>query len=163
MEEIIKQYGRFFFSAAVFVLFLSLFFFNITDDAGNKGILKIIGAKFTVSDNKYEDYKDHDSYKKESQKALPTIRYAYAGNVYSGTDIKLSDLIEAKDYQNADLPMRVLRIKNSTGDEITGIYDAVSGKIRFPDQGIYKVAVTVTDQAKKKKTCTINIPVNKGA
>lgn len=162
MKEIIKQYGRFFISAAVFALFLNVFFFNITDDSGNKGILKIVGKKIEVSDNNYPGYTDYDNYRIESEKPLPTIAYIYSGNIYSGTDIKLSDLFSGKDYQNNDLPVRVLRIKNNAGDEITDIYDAAAGNIRFPESGIYKITVTVIDQTKKKETCTINVPVNRG-
>ena len=44
MQEIIRVYGKFLISAIVVVLLMAILFGTITDENGNQGILKIVGA-----------------------------------------------------------------------------------------------------------------------
>lgn len=118
--------------------------------------------RIVLKDEAHVTYTDYSIYKSESEKAVPTIQYAYEGNIYSNCEVGINDLFRAKDYQDKDLRVKVLRIKNQEGTDVTDLYNMQTENIIFPEQGVYKFTVTTTDTSKKKYTCAISVPVTKG-
>lgn len=161
MKYIIETYGKALLEGTIITLVLVLVLFNIKDNEGNKGILKIIGAQLPVEENNYEIYGDFDSYASEGAKMPPNISFDYSEMLYAEEDISIQTFIKTSDYAGGQPELRVYKIMDSFGNDITFCYNSNTGNIYFPQKGIYELELAVKDSASKKYTCTILVPVNK--
>lgn len=161
MKYIFETYGKTLFEGAVITLVLVMLLVNIQDDEGNKGIFKMIGAQLPIEENDYKTYTDFDVYASESAKTPPNIAFDYSGMLYAEEDILIQSFIKASDYMGGQPELRVYKVTDLLGNDVTSCYDSNSGNINFPDKGIYELELAVKDSTCKKYTCTILVPVNK--
>ena len=61
MKQLFDIYGKFLLEAAIVVTLILLLFAGISDEKGNRGMLKMIGAKIPVNSVDYSSYTDYDS------------------------------------------------------------------------------------------------------
>ncbi len=156
MEQIIKNYGRFLLDAVVFIALFGLFFSQITDGEGNRGIRSIIGARIETEAINSAECTAFGTYQSESARQAPVI-VVYANNNIRAGDVCLTDYIEASDDTGTELAVKVLGVWDAFGAEL-----ACSGNtVCFPDAGTYRVRVTAVDQSNRRTTSEIEIPVNK--
>lgn len=160
MKHIIEAYGRFLLSGAAFLLVFLLVFVNIRDGEGNRGVLKIIGAGLPAAGMDYAGYADYSSYLTEGTKGMPSIAYEYAGKIYAGEDMQAADFIKGRDALGHALELRILKVSDPLGNDITSCYEKSTGKICFPSGGVCLVQAAVRDTAGKKYTCSVAVPVN---
>lgn len=159
MKQVIEAYGKALLEAAAVVLLMILLFAGIEDGQGNRGMLKMIGAKLSLEDNNYQNYKDFNRYKMEGMKPAPVITYNAEDLLHTG-NIVLSSCISAADYNGIGIPFRVIQIQNPAGEDVLGRYNADSTEVDLPDAGIYVVEVSAMDDNRKETVCKIRLPVN---
>ena len=92
---------------------------------------------------------------------MPSIVYEYAGKLYAGEDMPAADFIKARDASGQTLALRILKVTDHLGNDLTSCYDKTTGKICFPDGGVYEIWAAARDSAGKKYTCSVAAPVNK--
>lgn len=159
MKQIIEIYGKTLLEAVVIMLLFLFLLAGIQDEHGNKGIFKVIGARFPVENRNYENYKDFDIYRENSLRAAPVLYYKAGGTLHTGTSI-LTDCIGAVDEDGNEIPFEVIEIMDPSGNSILETYDLQSGQIDFLEAGIYSVKAVAMDRMNKKAVCTIRLPVN---
>lgn len=156
MEQVIKQYGKVLLEGMVLVILLMLWFVGIRDDAGNQGVLHVVGARLPTGGINYESYSDFDVCHTESGKQKPMIGYV-GGNLTVGV-IKLSDYIHATDYAGSDLQIKIMEIRSPDGSDIIGAM-ADTTEITLDVPGIYTVKLRAIDDGGRKTVCAVEIVV----
>lgn len=152
MKQVLKIYGKFMLegialSCVVYLWIYGSFFENI-------------GAQLTVETMEYGSYTDfREIYLRESQKEVPQINYI-TGNITVGAHA-LAELIEAHDYAERELEIKIHSIINPKGEEQLNHYDEESENINFTMPGVYTIKVSAVDDGNRKSVCLIKIPVNK--
>lgn len=159
MKQVMESYGVFVLEALVVSLLLVLLFTQITDKAGNKGVLKIIGAGLETEGADYGSYTDFDVYQAESAKSAPIITYDTPAALKTGSN-RLADYIKATDYAGGELPIKVISVQNPAGADVTVECDEDT-VINLTEPGIYKLTVSAVDDGNRLSTCEIKIAVNK--
>ena len=159
MEQVIKEYGKFLLDGIVMVALLVIIFTGITDDAGNRGALAIIGAKLEIENTNHKAYTDfRGTYQSESNKTAPVI--AFIGTHLQSGICVVPDFVRAVDYAGNELPIKIISIIDESGAELISNYSQDTGKISFAP-GIYTLSVSAEDGNNRTKNCTIQIPVGK--
>lgn len=161
MKLIMEQYGRFIMTGVIVVAVFIALFFGVTDGNGHRGFLQIFGAQMDTGGIDYSTYRDYGTLTTESLKTKPEFTCALTGNALTGTEYDLSSLIKATDYDGADLSIAVEHILDEHDNEVSSIYDSTTGKVNFPEQGIYTFEVRAVDGGNRSTKSTVRIPVNK--
>ncbi len=159
MEHIIQIYGKVFVSAAAAVLLAALLLGRISDRQGNQGILSMAGAHLSAvlpPSGTPEEFRTVDA---ENQKKAPEILFQQKDSFYAGK-IKILEWIKAVDYQGRELPVRLLKLENPDGDDITGQYHKEDGWLEMTMPGIYTMTVWALDEDNRKTVAAIHLPVN---
>ena len=159
MKQLFDIYGKFLLEAAIVVTLILLLFAGISDENGNRGMLKMIGAKIPVNSVDYSSYTDYDSYQTESTKEAPVIHLQLQTMIKKGS-CKLSDCILAEDYAANPLSIKVISVKAPDDMDITGNCNLETTEIVFEQPGVYTVTVSAKDDANRKRVKVIKIPVN---
>lgn len=159
MEKVIRQYGKFLLAAAIIVILMGTLFFGITDAAGNRGILKMIGAQLKGEEQTQKSHQEFQNLEEELCVPPPDITCSYEGEIRTGT-IQLSEYIRAVDSEGALLPFQILCIKDPAEREITEAYQKETGILSVETAGIYLLEVSATDAGNRKKKVQITLPVN---
>lgn len=159
MEAILKNYGKFLIAGVCLVLLLALLLVGITDEQGNRGIFKIIGARLAVSGTDYTAYSDFDTYGIESEKSYPEITFDGLAGMNVGVR-KITDYVTAVDFAGTALPIRFVKFEDAMGNDLTDTVNAATMEIPFPAPGIYKVTVAAIDNENRKTVTDICVPVN---
>lgn len=160
MQEIIRAYGKFLFSAVTVALLLSLLFGTITDENGNRGIFNIVGAYLDIGAQEKWSYQEFLTLQTENVKPAPEIYFDGSGGFETGS-ILLTQYLTAVDYLGNPLAVKVLRVQNPSGQDIIENYQADSGWLSLPVEGIYTIEVSATDSCNKRTVTQVRIPVNK--
>lgn len=159
MKQIIDIYGRFLLAGAVLVLLAGLLLVGITDENGNKGMLRIAGARIAAKQTDEKEYIDFkEGYQNESKRAAPIILYE-GRHLKTGWN-RLSDSIKAYDDAGRELKIRVTSIIDMSGTEWIEQYLADTSEFYFETQGIYTIGVSAIAENRKETVCRIRIPVN---
>lgn len=161
MEKILKEYGPFLLAGFILVMLLAVILSGITDEDGNRGIFRIIGAKLDVESADYASYTDFDTYQAEAGKSFPEIAFNGAVGVYTGV-MALSDYVKAVDFAGAALPVTFVGLEDISGNDLSGSYNPGTGEITFSEPGIYCLTVSATDSGNRKAVKSISIPVLRG-
>lgn len=159
MKQIFDVYGRFLLEAAVVVTLIVLLFAGISDENGNRGVLRMIGAKLPVNSVDYNGYADYNVYEAESTKDAPVIRLQLGTMIKKG-NCKLSDCIVAEDYAANTLPITIISVKAPDDTDVTGDCNLDTTDIVFHNAGVYTVTVSAKDDVNHKRVKVIKIPVN---
>lgn len=159
MKQIFDVYGRFLLEAAVVVTLIVLLFTGISDENGNRGIFRMIGAKLPVNSVDYSGYADYDTYHVESIKDAPVIHFQIGEMIKKG-NYKLSDCIVAEDYAANSLPIKIISVKAPDDTDVTGECDLDTTEIVFHESGVYTVTVSAKDDVNHKRIKVIKVPVN---
>lgn len=160
MKYIFETYGQFLLEGMVCVLVLGLLF-SVKDANGNAGMFEILGGAWNRG---YVDILPETGfgvYEAEASKEFPGVSFAYDGKIYAGEELLLTSFIKMQGDAQQQLRIKVLEITDSTGQDRFLCYNENTGKINFPTEGVYQVKVSIKDEACKKYTCAINVPVNK--
>ena len=159
MEQIASFYGKFILEGIAVICLLGLLFWQISDGAGNVGILELIGDNLPKIDEEYGSYTDFkEVYKEESDKGAPQISFV-AGAVHTGK-IKLSEMIKAVDDNGNEIKLLVMSIKNMENEELIENCNLETTEIELKNAGVYSVFVKATDDGNRTTECRIKIPVN---
>lgn len=158
MKLIIDSYGKFILETVVLISLLMLLFTGIRDDAGNQGVLKIIGANLQTDGIDYKAYRDFDKYAEEAQKKSPGITYHVPIQMRAAVNI-IADYISAVSDTGEVLKLKVLSVKDINGLEMEGAYDSGAQTLTFPSPGIYTLRLQTVDQINKKTIVDIDVPV----
>ena len=161
MKLIMEQYGKFIMTGVVVVAVFIALFFGVTDGQGHRGFLQIFGSKIQTDQVDYSAYQDYGTLKTESLKTKPEFTFVPTGNAKTDTEYDLSELIRATDYDGTELAITVDRILDEHDNEVSSIYDSTTGKVNFPEQGIYTFEVRAVDGGNRSTKSTVRIPVNK--
>lgn len=161
MKAIIEQYGKFIMTGTVLAAFWAVIFFGMTDENGNRGIMHVIGANFADIDIDYGAYSDYGTMMSEGQKQKPVITTVANTYMCAGIAYPVANLVKAADYAGHALPVTVDGIQNESGNDVMHIYQADTGKITFPDGGIYEFIVHAVDEGNRSTCVQLKIPVNK--
>ena len=160
MQEIIRVYGKFLISAIVVVLLMAILFGTITDENGNRGILKIVGAHLDTGMQEKWNYKEFETLQIENLKPAPEFSFDGSNGFTTGS-ILLLNYLTAVDCEGNSLPVKIIEVRNPCGEDITGNYQLDSGKLFFPVEGIYTIKASAMDACNRKTVVDIKIPVNK--
>lgn len=158
MRTVMKTYGRFLLAGITSVLLLVLCMSVITDDRGNRGFFRIIGAQMEIESADYKEYTDYDAYGAESAKSFPEITVRAAVSIHMGINI-ISDYVQAIDFAGEALPVRILKLENENGDDISGWCDTDNGSINFGEPGIYTLTLAATDSGNRETKMCVRLPV----
>ena len=161
MEKILKEYGPFLLAGFVLVMLLAVILSGITDEDGNRGIFRIIGAKLDVESAEYTSYTDFDTYQTEAGESLPEIAFDGTMGVYTGV-MALADYVRAVDFSGAALSVSFVGLEDISGNDLSGSYNAETGEITFSEPGIYCLTVSAMDGGNRKAVKSITIPVLQG-
>lgn len=156
MEQIIRQYGRFLLEAAVFAVLMWLLFAGITDEEGNRGILRILGAEVEIEEEIPERV-DVSCYEQECEVSAPVISYTAEGILYTG-EYQVAEILSAVDSTGNPLTVRVKSVSHPRGGVQT--YTADVESIVFQERGIYTLCAMAVDASNRKAVCEFTIPVN---
>ncbi len=159
MEKVIRQYGKFLLAVAIIVILMGTLFFGVTDAAGNRGILKMIGAQLKGEEQTQKPHQEFQNLEEELRVPPPDITCSYAGELKTG-QIPLSEYIRAIDSEGALLPFQILCIKDPAEREITGSYQKDTGILSVETAGLYLIEVSATDAGNRKTKVQITLPVN---
>lgn len=158
MEQIGRAYGRFLLEAVVFALLIVLLFGGIADEAGNRGIFRMIGG-YLQEDTRSVLGEDFQMYQLEGQKNAPMIDYVDCGIRYVGK-YSIESIVQAKDYTGQYIPVKVRSFCNPRGIEQIGAYMGEVTQIQFAERGIYVLEVSATDAWNRMSTYRIRIPIH---
>lgn len=158
MEAVMKTYGKFFLVGMTLVLLFVFCAVGITDDNGNRGIFQMIGAQMHTESADYEEYTDYDTYASESVKSFPKITVDASAGIHVGAG-SVAGYIRAVDFTGAELPVRIVMLEDSRGNDVSGWHHAESGEIDFQMPGIYTLTVAATDSGNRETKVTVRIPV----
>lgn len=151
MRQVLKWYGLFLLEAAALLGIIQLCI--------QQKYFEKIGDFMPLASSVYETYDDFRGvYYEESKKKVPKIIYM-KGNICTGK-YRLSDLIEAYDYANRNLEIRVHSILSPEKEEKIADYNKETNEMLFNTAGIYTIMVSAVDDGNRKSVCTIRIPVN---
>lgn len=159
MEKVIRQYGKFLLAVAIIVVLTGTLFFGITDAAGNRGILKMLGAQLKGEEHAQKPHQEFQNLEEELHVPPPDITCSYEGEIKTGT-IQLSEYIRAIDSGGTLLPFQILCIKDPEEREITGHYQKETGILSVETAGIYLLEISATDAGNRKSIVQITLPVN---
>lgn len=160
MKQILEEYGTFLLEGMVLVSILGLLFGRITDEAGNKGMYAMIGAKIKTQDFAYGGYTDFkETVSKECKKTAPKIHY-YGGSLQTGI-VRLSEVIYATDYAGRNLQIKIKEIHTPLGESGMETFLPDTMELVMEEPGIYTVCVLAKDDGNRTSECIIRIPVNK--
>lgn len=159
MEKVIRQYGKFLLAAAIIVVLIGTLFFGITDAAGNRGILKMIGAQLKGEERTQKPHQEFQDLEEELCVPPPEITCSYAGELKTG-EIPLLEYIRAIDSEGVLLPFQILCIKDPAEREITEAYQKETGILSVETAGLYLLEVSATDAGNRKTKVQITLPVN---
>ena len=157
MEEVVKTYGKYVLAAITLWLLIMTIFCNIQDGEDHTGIREIIAAHIDTEKTDYHSYQDFETYQTESNKEYPIISYHDAGSLPVG-NVYFLDQVDAVDYAGDHIPVKIEKMENITGDDLTGCVRD-DGVIEFPDSGIYKITVSAKDDGNRNTRRTIAVPV----
>jgi len=159
MEQIGKTYGRFILEGIAVVFLTVLLLCGSSSEGTGVGILAKLGEYLPQEDKNYELYSDfRDVYKQESLKSAPRIEYV-TGAADAGI-VSVDEIIKAYDYDEEELELRVLSIKNMEGEELVESYDSENMEINLEYAGIYVFLVEAVDDGNRVTKCSIRVPVN---
>lgn len=158
MEQIIKSYGKILLDMLVLGCLLSVLFGGLTDDAGNEGILHIIGAHFAAEEQEVERT-DLQVYVTEGKIPPPRIFYAGESAILTGRR-RLAEYIKATDAEGKNLQIQLLAVLDESGRQIENCNFETTG-VEFQMPGIYTVQIAAVDERRKKNVCQIRLPVSK--
>ena len=144
MEQIIRQYGKFLFEAAVLAALAWLLFSGLMDAQGNRGVLAIAGAGLAEEDAVLQR-EDIMCYERECEKSAPTISYVADGILYTG-EYAVEEILYASD--NTGSPVAVQT------------YTAGIENITFGERGVYTLCASAVDASNRKAVYRFTIPVN---
>lgn len=152
MKQVLKLYGMFVLEG-IALIGMVIFW-------QEQGIFEKIGKRLTVEKAEYSSYADFRGvYQEESKKEKPRIEYVN-GSINAGIHL-LSELIEAYDYADRKLEIKVHSITNPKNEERLDYYDAETTKMNFDLAGIYTIKVSTVDDGNRVSIGTVRIPVNK--
>ena len=157
MQRMINIYGKFLLSAAVVAALLVILFVGIADEEGNRGVFQIAGAHLDTGQEVVQQDGGFGTLETENGKAAPRI-FLEGRTGFSAGSVVLTDYIRAEAYDGRNLPVRILRVENPSGRDITASL-AASGEIIFEESGIYVVEVSGRDDGNRKTTVQIKLPV----
>lgn len=154
MEHVVKMFGGAALCMIVVVMAWSLVY-HVQDDAGNEGVLQMIGAQVggwgsVIAGEAF------DNLKSESAKEYPVINCLQTQSLAPGV-YQLGALVGANDYAGNPLGISV-KIRQPgmvDWDEYTG-EDTVS----FEQRGIYTLKVETKDAYGRRSVSQIEFPVN---
>lgn len=161
MEQVVRNYGSALLNILAVGLLMLYLFSTVTDEAGNQGILNIIGANIQTEEINYQDYTDFTVYAEESVKEAPSIIYDASATMSVGIN-KITDYIKAADYAGNEISVKVDSIQNPYQVELINTYNPDTAEVELSQPGIYIMEVSAVDDIHKKSVCRIRIPVNKG-
>ena len=151
LRQVLKMYGVFILETAALLWIIQLCI--------QQSYLKEIGDFMPLDSYMYEAYDDfREVYQEESKKKPPEIIYK-KGSLYEGKH-KLSDIVEAYDYANRNLEIRVHSILTPEMEEKIDDYKQETEEILLDMTGIYMLTVSAVDDGNRKSVCIIRIPVN---
>ncbi|MBQ8278249.1 MAG: hypothetical protein IJZ23_00230 [Roseburia sp.] len=160
MEQVVRIYGKFVLESVAMICMVGFLFCKMTDEDGNTGMFKVVGAKLPMESEDYNAYTDfRQTYQEESNKAAPQITYV-GGTLSVGVSC-LRDVIKAFDYSGRELEIAIMSIKGIDGSELIGDYNTETSEINLTQAGVYVVTVSAGDDIHKVSQCTVRIPVNK--
>lgn len=159
MEQIIQTYGKVFLSAVSVTLLAVLLLTTISDEAGNRGIFRILGGYLESEMKVSEKPEEFQTMEIENQKSAPEISIIQSGTFSVGT-IKCTEFLKAADYQGKELPVKLLKLENPAGEEMEGQSQWENGRMEVREPGIYTLTVQAMDEDNRKTVSVIRIPVN---
>lgn len=172
MKELMKQYGGFVLAGVVLLVLLILLFSGVTDEQGNRGIIKIVAAKLDTEGTDYAAYTDYDTYKTESTKTAPEITYQDIGYFPVGT-VNFLQHVTATDYAGRRLSnagsvvddaekgsgyLKITNLEDASGNDLSANINAETGEITLPEAGIYEVTIRAQDDGYRKSKSVIRVP-----
>lgn len=157
MEQIVKAYGKFLLEAVTVAVLLGMLFAGMTDEQGNVGIFRMMGAYLSKEEQKTWD--DYTIIAEESERSLPWIFYRKS-ELFCRESYSLSELFGASDCEGKELPVKVRAIYNPLGILDNHFYDKEMGQIIFDEPGIYTLQVSATDEWNHVSVYQVHIPVN---
>lgn len=151
MAQILKWYGVFLLEAVVL--------FGVVHLCVQQKYFEKIGEFMPLDSYLYETYDDfREVYYEESKKKVPEITYI-KGSICTGK-YRLTDLIEAYDYENRRLEIRIHSVLSPENTEKIVDSNKEIKEIMFDIAGIYTITASAVDDGNRKSVCTIRIPVN---
>lgn len=156
MEQIIRQYGKFLFEAAVLAALAWLLFSGLMDAQGNRGVLAIAGAGLAEEDVVLQR-EDIMCYERECEKSAPTISYVADGILYTG-EYAVEEILYASDNTGSPVAVRIESVSSPRGSVQT--YTAGIENITFGECGVYTLCASAVDASNRKAVYRFTIPVN---
>lgn len=159
MEHVTGELGKTLLDILAIGLLIVYLLSTIRDDAGNQGILNIMGAGIQNTSADYNSYSDFKVYEAEAVKEAPVISVTATGAISTGAH-RIADYIKATDHNGDDITVKVISIRAPDNVVIADSATTAMTEVNFLSPGIYTAEVYAVDGAGRKTTCRIRIPVN---
>lgn len=131
--------------AEVLVVLLILLFFGVTDEQGNRGIIRIVAVRLDTEGTDYAAYTDYDIYETESTKTAPEIIYQDTGYLPVGT-VNFLDNVTVTDYAGKSSGyLKIANLEEASSNDLSANINTETGEITFPEAGIYEVTIRAQD------------------
>lgn len=139
MKEVMEQYGKAVLCALVAVTLLAIVFGGL--QAGEaKGLPAVLKAGADIQGVDYSNYKDGEQSAFVMEKERPRVQFDGA-KLWTDCGYKTEDLFSAKDAEGNPAEVRILKIFDKDGQELT----VTEGNIQFGSQGVYRILVKAVD------------------
>lgn len=102
-----------------------------------------------VSNRNYEDYQDGEILKEEAALPGPTIMTNENRQWIAGEEVIVSQAFTAQDHEGAELNIKVEQITDTSEQDLTVLYDPLTGKVVFQEPGCYYFTLRTMDDQNK--------------
>lgn len=158
MEQIIRTYGVFLLETVAILFMLILLFYGITDEGGNRGVLRMIGHYLEGEQEEIPAGHDFAVFQEEGGKASPQI-VCELGQALDVGMYRMDTYIKAIDSSGREIPIKITNVFNEQGDDVT-LNETNNMEVFFNKAGIYTIWVTAMDESNKISRSQVRIPVN---
>lgn len=157
MEQIVRNYGRFFLTGIVLVVIVWIFWGR--NEEGSWNGRGIIGENFypvekTVSNRDFSVFNETGAYRN------PEIVWQYDAMLRTGV-YELSSLVQATDYAGRELEVYLQKILKN-GAELDVTVEEDGSKLYFVSPGTYTLQLSAQDTENRCTVCEVRVPVNGG-
>ena len=161
MKLIMEQYGKFILSGIIIVSLFYAVFLGVSDAYGHRGLLQIMGSDMPDEKVDYSSYQDYTVMTAEAGKGSPQIRCLQNSHAVTNTEYSITELVNAADGTGTMLEVKVVKITDTPGNDVSFIYDRTAERLIFPVCGLYTFELCAVDDGNRCTRATVQIPVNK--
>ncbi len=153
MKEIMHEYGSAVITVSVALLLFFLLFGKLTVE-GNVGVVQILKSRTVLSQKDYQQYKDSKETILAIERKQPEITCRNV-KILAGSSRKAEELFLGTDVDGNEAELAIIKAECPDKREA----EVTDNKIKFKQQGIYRIWVKATDTSCKVTRKVFAVPV----